>query len=274
MVKSAIKKFKQETSDFSQADHNPVPTEEREIPKANEKLQKIYAVEKRYIPFSKVAVIFLVFILVGLASFIRGSKSFESIARLQFCSENYWIVSSMMLVFLFILYVLCALFNMRNYKYKEENAYDFDTSDIHWTFVNCIILGLAGFGAGFIGSIIGVGGALIINPVLVRFHVKPEVMTATSTSMIVFTSSISTVQYSIAGKIDLNYALWTAAFSFVGAVLGVFVIKYIVEKYKRSSIIIMLLAAAMIISAFTAAIYGIYSSVATPTDFGPHNYCS
>ena len=45
-------------------------------------------------------------------------------------------------------------------------------------------------------------------------------------------------------------------------------------KYKRSSIIIMLLAAAMVISTFTAAIYGIYTSATNPTDFGTHNYCS
>ena len=273
MIKTSIKKFKQETSLINAVAHDPVPSELQETTEPDEILQEIYRLEKRYMPFIKLSMIFVVFILVGLASFIRGSSSYESIAGLKICSDEYWGVSAIIVIFLLILYLLCALLNMKNYRYKLEHGYDFDSSDIRWSIGNCGILGIAGFAVGFIGSIIGIGGAMIINPVLIRKNVKPEIMTALTTSMIVFTLSISTLQYAIAGKINLDYALWTSGFSFVGAIVGVFVIKIIFERYKRSSIILMALAAALVIPAFTTAIYGIYISVHGTTDYGFHSYC-
>ena len=239
----------------------------------NENLQKIYKAERRYIPFRKIPAILCVFILVALASLARGSRTVKSAVGLVFCSGSYWLLSFLTILLLLNIFALCSWYIMNTYKHKVENNYQFDAFDIKWTVSDCGTLGFFGFFAGLIGSIIGVGGAIIMNPVLLRYKLRPEVVTATSTSIIVFTSGISALQYAIAGRINLEYALWTASFSFIGAAIGVFVLKKIVEKYRRTSIIIMALAVAMGLSAVISATYGIYTTVKTETDFWVHSYC-
>ena len=295
MVKNANNKYKQENAEIHRViseipmqelrtptesyrndlleSHRETQIESDLEPIENKALETIYKAERRYIPLSKIPVILFVFILVALASLARGSRTVQSVAGLVFCSSSYWLLSLLTILLLLCIFTSCSWYIMKTHKYKVANSYEFDTYDIKWTARHCRTLGFFGFIAGLIGSIIGIGGAIIMNPVMLRYKVRPDVMTATSTSMIVFTSSISALQYAVAGKINLYYALWTASFSFIGAFIGVFVLKKIVEKYKRTSIIIMALATAMGLSAVIAAVYGIYSSAKTETDFGFHNYC-
>ena len=274
MAKKGIKTYKIESIGKAMDLQKIAPAEDCEKTEGSENLKVIYSREQRYIPYNKLPVFFLVFILACLASFIRGSRSFGSIVGLEFCSTEYWITSIIVFLIFLSLFTLSAMLTMRDYKYKIQNKYKFDTYDMKWSTLNSGLVGLAGFGAGFFGAVIGVGGAMVLAPALVKFNVRPEVITASSTSMIVFSSAISTLQFATAGKIDLDYGLFTAAFSFLGSIIGVFVIKNIVEKYRRSSLIIFAVFITMVISSTSAAAYGIYISLSSGTDFGAHSYCN
>ena len=52
-------------------------------------LKKIYDIEKKIVPPNSLMTIGFIFLFVVLGSFIRGSKSFDSIIGLQFCSPWY-----------------------------------------------------------------------------------------------------------------------------------------------------------------------------------------
>ena len=90
---------------------------------------------------------------------------------------------------------------------KNELGYDFDKNDLKWTKKNIFIVSFSGFVAGLAAGIIGVGGGLVMNPVLLRLELRPEVSTATSSFMVLFTSTISMLQYAIAGKLNIYYGL-------------------------------------------------------------------
>jgi hypothetical protein len=169
--------------------------------------------------------------------------------------------------------VFCVNYKLKDYKIKVAHGYDFDEKDIKWDESGCRKMVIAGVVTGFLGSVIGIGGAIIMSPVLLKLGVRPEVMAASMSFMVFFTSTVSALQYTIAGKVNMSYALWNLGFCLLGSAFGVFVIKAIVDKYKRASIIVMALAISQGISAVTIIVYGIYNAVTQERDFGFHNYC-
>jgi uncharacterized membrane protein YfcA len=70
----------------------------------------------------------------------------------------------------------------------------------------------------------------------------PHVSAATSAFMIVFTSSATTVQYLILGRLPYDYALTCFIAGFLGAVVGHIGVAYMVRKYKKQSLVSFMLA--------------------------------
>jgi uncharacterized membrane protein YfcA len=239
----------------------------------NEELKHFHEKEKGIIPFDALLIITPIYFLMILMTLLRGSPNFPSVIKLEFCSAMYWCFSMSMIIVLIALAEVCIWFIQLKHKKKVEIGYDFDRLDIKWEKNSSRKISLVGFAAGFIGALVGIGGAVALNPVLLRIGVRPEVMTATSSFMIVFASTISSLQYVLAGKIDLEYGLWALSAAFLGSAMGVLVLKRIVDHYKRSSIIAFALAFALGISAIIIPIYGIINLATRPEEIGFHNYC-
>jgi uncharacterized membrane protein YfcA len=236
-------------------------------------LERIYKIEQKIAPPKSVAAIVTTFLFVVLISFLRGSRSFSSIAGIAFCSAGYWVMTGFGFLVLLILTGYAGAMMLNRYVLKTDLGYDFDTMDLKWSRKMIAVVVLAGFIAGLAAGIVGVGGGLVMNPVMLRLGMRPEVSTASSSFMVLFTATISMLQYAIAGKLDFVYGLWTCAFSLIGSLIGVQVIKKMVDKYKRSSIIVMLLACILITCFVIIPTYGIYEYLYYPSEDGFKNYC-
>jgi uncharacterized membrane protein YfcA len=237
-------------------------------------LKAIYSTEKKIVPPKSLLIITFIFLLVVFSAFVRGSRNFDSIFGIHFCSAMYWAVSGCFLVVMIMIAVYCC-YNMKDkYVTKDKLGYDFDTNDIKWNSLTASFISMAGLCAGLAAGVIGVGGGLVMNPVMLRFGMRPEVSTATSSFMVLFTSTISMLQYAIAGKLTYIYGLWTLAFSLVGSCVGILLIKKIVDKYKRSSIIVMLLALIMAACAVIIPTYGILKYSQESANDGFKSYCN
>lgn len=57
--------------------------------------------------------------------------------------------------------------------------------DVRWTWQRTLLSGLVSVGAGVISSLVGIGGGMILGPLLLSFGVLPDVTAATSSFMIV-----------------------------------------------------------------------------------------
>lgn len=236
-------------------------------------LQAIYETEKKIAPPKSISVILLVFLFVVFTSFIRGSRNFHSIFGINFCSGLYWAVSMLILAILIAIAIYSGYLMINKYVVKIKIGYDFDLNDLKWKKSMILIVSSSGFIAGLAAGVIGVGGGLVMNPVMLRLGLRPEVSTATSSFMVLFTSTISMLQYAIAGKLNYVYGMWTLMFSLVGSCLGILVIKKLVDKYKRSSIIVMLLALLMASCAIIIPTYGLIQYLSSSEEDGFKNYC-
>ena len=82
-------------------------------------------------------------------------------------------------------------------------------------------LALIGVASGFFAALFGVGGGLIIVPLLVllaRFATRPAM--ATSLGAIAITALAGTTRYAVHGDVEWGYALLIGLPASVGAVVG------------------------------------------------------
>lgn len=112
---------------------------------------------------------------------------------------------------------------------------------------------IAGTGAGFLG----IGGGMIINPFLVIMNYSPLDAMAISSMGVLFTSSISTSEFLIMKAIrfsDLSYFLVIAG---IGSLCGVFIIKAMITKFNRPSILLMIILGIFIFAVIVLPTFGI-----------------
>lgn len=90
-----------------------------------------------------------------------------------------------------------------------------------------MILGLT---CGILSSMLGLGGGVIFNPMLLDFGVLPAVASATGMVLVMFASGTNTVLYIVSDTIRYDWALWMAFFVLVASIVGLIVINKIVRN--------------------------------------------
>ena len=97
--------------------------------------------------------------------------------------------------------------------------------------VTFILLSLLGGFAGFLGGMLGVGGGLIVVPILVlAFNLDTRIAVGTSLLMITFTALSGTYAYYLQRRIDWKVGIITALFTVPGASLGAYATKFFTSK--------------------------------------------
>ncbi|CAG9332101.1 unnamed protein product [Blepharisma stoltei] len=227
----------------------------------NPELENIYKSEKRIILFLQFFYILVIFGLAILGSVMKGGKGLDSILGFEQCSDWYWIYFAFFLAFLLLLCFLAEIYIVRKVKRKIELGYDFDEHDVKWNLKNSTIVSTITILAGILASLLGLGGGLVMNPIMLNIGYRPEVSTSTSSFLVLLTSAISMVQYAIAGSIIYNYGFWMFGCSVIGSSTGTFLILKTVKKYKRVSIVVLILGIMMLLSLIGVPLYGIIDMI-------------
>jgi len=82
------------------------------------------------------------------------------------------------------------------YKQRKAKGFNWLRGDIDWfNKVNYLKFGIAGLFTGFFSSMLGIGGSMIINPIMIDLNVVPDVVVATSSLLSFFASVIAIILY-------------------------------------------------------------------------------
>jgi hypothetical protein len=79
-----------------------------------------------------------------------------------------------------------------------------------WSRENVVLYPLLCTAAGFGSGCFGIGGGTITGPLMLALDMHPQVVAATASFMILFTSSLTTTQFLIVGALNLEYGAWCA----------------------------------------------------------------
>ena len=219
----------------------------------------------------------LLWMIVLVFALLRGGRGGESIVNtmsgssaVECGSASYWI-----LFFVNIAILVACTVHLRK---KLLNRYELKISlghvplegDLQWTKRSTAVYPafcvFAGVGAG----LLGIGGGMVLGPLLVALGCLPQPVAATSAYVVFITATSGLCQVIIFGLLPYDYAALSAAVGLASTFFGQSVVDYIVKKYKKDAIVILVIGAIMAIALVLMTYAGIMKVAnGAPIGFSP-----
>merc|ERR1711904_118131 len=106
-------------------------------------------------------------------------------------------------------------------------------------------------------GLIGIGGGMVLGPLMLVMGIYPRVSTATTATMIVLTSSSVAILYITSGLVPWQYAVTFFCTCFTGALIGKTYIDAYVKRTGKGSVLIFLLATIIALATLGAVVIAI-----------------
>ena len=174
------------------------------------------------------------------------------------CGLFYW-----MLIILFAAIVIFYDYSgMRNVKgdflYRTSINFPFDNKDIKWDTNTIYKLFIASFFAGFLAGAIGIGGGVILGPILANLAIYPVVCAVNTNALVLINSSAVAIQFLFFNILNYSYGLITVISAAAGSFLITMYINGYVTRTGRQSLIYLLLFAVVAASAVVLPITSVF----------------
>ena len=164
--------------------------------------------------FSLYVLTILLRVVSRITGLIPSAKSMPTIAGVEYCGSTYWALY----LIPFTLFVAISLFLAPNEK--------------------PIILTVVAAGA--LGTMSGISGGIVINPLLLGRGLTPQQCSATSIIIVAVISTASTFDFLASGHLPIEYAAYSS-FTFVGSLVGMTAVAAIVKWSGRQSFLLFIL---------------------------------
>ena len=211
----------------------------------------------------KTFIIFLSILVISIFSITRS--------LISKCSLFYWvqIFGQFFTIGIIGLYIIKYIEN--DYEIKKQNNYIFLEGDIVWNNKNITRFIVIASLTGILSTYMGIGGGMLITPIMIQAGMIPEVVVATSSITTFFSSTISTINYVVADKLLIIYAITFSISSALGSYIGLYVSKIILDRFKRQSIIIFIVSLILFTSIILLTINSVNNN--NITNFNFNNVC-
>ncbi len=198
----------------------------------------------------------ILLIILALSSLLKGSQTNPSILGIETCSAVYWIFTWLPVPFMVIVTIIIG-----HYLLKKE--FQFEVGEINWTRKRTALVSTTSTLAGLMASLVGIGGAMILSPIMIELGVLPEVIVATSSFMICFTTIGSIIQFLVLGQLPYDYGLALFLMGLITSFIGQKGIRYLVNKYQKKSLIILIIGTLIVIASVLLLITGTINIIDT-----------
>merc|ERR1719471_2839453 len=165
------------------------------------------------------ATIFLVTGGAAMITVFKGGKGLNPFGVV--CgSAQWWIISIMVLPFVLLISFLARRHLVRIYYLKRRLDWEYLETDVHWSERNTIVYPLACSVAGLCAGLFGIGGGIVKGPLMLEMAGLPQVASATTATMILFTSSAATASYLLFESLNPHYGLIVFCLGFFNTLIG------------------------------------------------------
>jgi len=155
------------------------------------------------------------------------------------CSFMYWL----QLVGLLLVCVAFTGAGSRVITRRMESAEEASEGVLEWTPTTLWLYPLLSTAAGFLGGFLGIGGGIIMGPLLLELGMAAEASQATTAMFVFLSSSLASIQFVVLGKAMPQYALWFTVWVIAATVVGQTIIDYALKMWQRTSLIVLSVAA-------------------------------
>ncbi|KAL9244638.1 hypothetical protein vseg_018396 [Gypsophila vaccaria] len=131
----------------------------------------------------------------------------------------------------------------------------------NWKVHQLILYCFVGVCAGMVGGLLGLGGGFILGPLFLEIGIIPQVSSATATFAMMFSSSMSVVEYYLLKRFPVPYAAYFIAVATFAALVGQVLVRRLIAILGRASLIIFILAFTIFVSAISLGGVGISNMI-------------
>ena len=165
------------------------------------------------------------------------------------CGLFYW-----MLIIIFaavvIFYDYTGMKNVKgDFLYKNSINFPFDNKDIKWDNNTIYKLFIVSFAAGFLAGAVGIGGGVIIGPILANLAIYPVVCSVNTNVLVFINTSAVAMQFLFFNILNYSYGLITVISAAVGSFFTTMYVNKLILRTGRQSLIYLLLFSVVAISA-------------------------
>lgn len=205
-------------------------------------IQKIKDEDNNPVPIDKIKFMLMLEVVVIIDQIIEGNSKVPSLIGITKCSSIYWLV--------FIIYCCVSLFFIKmafdniKARYAYKKSIDPNTNDDKLKYLeeNTVRIVLLTVFAGIVSSMVGIGGGMITNPILLGMGLDPKATSSTSTFLIMTTALASSFIYLISGQLNISYAICMGIPCTLSAYYGSKeILKYINRTHKNSILLSIML---------------------------------
>ncbi|KAF1897716.1 hypothetical protein Lal_00032474 [Lupinus albus] len=183
--------------------------------------------------------------------------------NVKVCSLWYWVLYTLQFPIALIVFGKEALKLYKDHKTRLNtgNVECICEASIEWTPLSIIFCALCGILGGTVGGLLGSGGGFILGPLLLEIGVIPQVASATATFVMMFSSSLSVVEFYLLDRFPIPYALYLTGVSILAGFFGQCLVRKLIAILKRASVIVFILSGVIFASAITMGVIGIETSI-------------
>lgn len=221
-------------------------------------------IERRFkakLPWRQATIVVCTHIFMVIAILIRGGMGAKSIAELGQCSPGFMAWIPLFILICTAIGLCNSIYVYRNYQWQLQEKYPLLDEDIKWTPKKMSQFMLLAICAGTCSGALGAGGGTTMGPLLLLLGVNPQVTSSTSAVLVFYTASIASLTYALAGRIPLDYGLLMLFMCLFAGAAGVMAVRWLVIKFKRLSVITLIMTIFLSLAAIGILIYGITSTV-------------
>merc|ERR1712146_636621 len=117
--------------------------------------------------------------------------------------------------------------------------------DITWDERNTIKFPAMCTVAGIFAGMFGIGGGIVKGPLMLEMGVHPQVASATSACMILYTTSTATVSFMLFGFMQMDYAVFLFCVGIFSTYIGQKAINRMIKRTGRSSYVVFSMASSL-----------------------------
>lgn len=191
-------------------------------------------------PWRGMGLLLVMWVALIVLLFLKGGKGAEG--AVEYCSSGYWALTALAFVWLFGFSLGTGYSAVSKSIQKAAVDYPFLEGDVVWTWSKFRLYSCATFMAGMVAGLIGIGGGMVLGPMMLQLGILPQVSSATTATMIALTSSAAAMLFVTSGLVPPSYAATYSAIAFFGALVGKSYIDKLVKRCQLTSIIILILA--------------------------------
>jgi len=197
--------------------------------------------------WDKLGLVVGLWLIVCVGVIIRGSSAGEySVAGIFYCSSGFWGLTAAIPIIEIMLSTLFGKLEIdRSKKPKTEVAISrknsialSDYKEVVWNWPNVVRYMVYAFVCGALAGCLGIGGGLVLSPLLLELGFYPAVASGVSGMAVLVTSTSALFAYGLANKVYWEFVILLMPLTFLSTLVGKILIDRYAERTNQQSIII------------------------------------